>query len=1150
MAETYNINIEAKAEFDKIKELVAELNALNGQISKLNKATFSGVEKSARALIDTGNSLTDAIKAQTVASGELKKSTDKAADGLKNAQDKTASFKQQTASTKDVLTGFYLELGAMAARFATTLPSAITKSIDAFGRQEMAVTKLAAAIRSQGGSVSDVLPIMQSFASEIQRITTYGDEQILEIQSFAASMGVLPNQMNQVIKSAIGLSTALGTDLKSATRAAVSLTFGYTQNLQEQIPSLRNCKSETEKLAKAQQLASSGFAQAKDLAQTSAGKLKQAANAWGDLAETAGSVFAPVAVDVASLLKGMCEILSASEGLTAILTGSLTTLAVALTFQKIGGLPSLITQIKLVSNAVLGTDIAVKGLNATIKANPIMLGLSVAITAVSALTMAFSYFRGQAERTYKENIRGSEEYRSAIDSEIDALKQWGITADANKKRTAEVAAEIAKLKTEQRNYGTSHGQTRYGQGGAYKVYTKEEEEAQLDNYRAKIEKLQERQKAAADVKKLDALAAKKLAEAEASIAKIREKSAEEAAKAAGTNTALKKSAEMLKKATDELAAAEKAANDARNSGNAGQLLATEQRLAAAKTDRIAREKEYINLLQASDEEQRLRQVVKLQSQKVDLDSKLVALKGQAPSDDFTEEYIQNDLLLRANQLQSEYISSRKALCRTEKEYNALVEVARQKSEQILNSERMRVGIVDKIASAQNEDRRLAAATKLQDLEIKIVQAKTNGDLKTAQSLELTQKAANLELRRCEIVKEQVDALKASCRTAEDYNNLVAQANKIADNKLAVEQFELDLSSTRYKNSKNLNQLELDILKAKANSANYDKQGRNRAVEAIEDKKSILQLQEQIFDSLRRENMTADELKKLHDYAINQAQQRVALERQATDEAQKQNIAKNAQAKIEDIILTHKIEQLKAEGKTGAAKALEEERDIRRTLGGLDGVSAEDKKKLANMMRQTNAYKDRQNNRATPQAGGYAAPAGGASGGYYGSAPVSTGGRGPTPPKPPRAPATVSAKNMPLYEEWKAAGGTHTGQTFADFRKSRETNSATRNDSPNKFRLSASRFIDNVGERAGAMAGVKPERKTPQKSETSNKKDDNVADGKLSSALSDLKKNPSPEGEKQVAVEKILTDIQKTLNETKTTITQLKSSVSAIATSKK
>ena len=48
--------------------------------------------------------------------------------------------------------------------------------------------KLAAAIRSQGGNVSEVLPIMSSFASEMQRITTYGDEQVLAMQSMATEM--------------------------------------------------------------------------------------------------------------------------------------------------------------------------------------------------------------------------------------------------------------------------------------------------------------------------------------------------------------------------------------------------------------------------------------------------------------------------------------------------------------------------------------------------------------------------------------------------------------------------------------------------------------------------------------------------------------------------------------------------------------------------------------------------------------------------------------------------------------------------------------------------------------------------------------------------------------------------------------------------
>lgn len=72
-----------------------------------------------------------------------------------------------------------------------------------------------------------------------------------------------------------------------------------------------------------------------------------------------------------------------------------------------------------------------------------------------------------------------------------------------------MADEIAKLKAEEEEYRKSHGQLRGAYGGAmYKVYSKEEQ-AEIDNYRAKIEKLEERQKAAANVKELDALAAKR-----------------------------------------------------------------------------------------------------------------------------------------------------------------------------------------------------------------------------------------------------------------------------------------------------------------------------------------------------------------------------------------------------------------------------------------------------------------------------------------------------------------------------------------------------------------------------------------------------------------------------------------------------------------
>ena len=996
---TYNINIKGDVNFEALPKLIEQLNALSAEVAALNKMTFEGMQKSMGDLIAAGTSLTEAIKSQVAASDALKKSSDDVADGLKKTGDETEKFKEKTKTVNDILTGFGMELGAMAARFATQLPSAISKSIEAFGRQEMAVARLAAAIRSQGGNVADVLPIMQSFASEIQRITTYGDEQILEIQSMAASMGVLPGQMNQVIQSAIGLSTALGTDLTSAARAAVAVMQGNTQKLQEHIPSLRDCKTETEKLAKAQELASSGFAQAKDLAQTSAGKLKQCANAWGDLAEAAGGAFAPVAADVAGLLKGMCEVISESDTYAAIFTGTLTTLAVAMAFQKIGGLPNIVAQIKLVRGAIASTDIAAKGLNATMKANPILAGISLAITAVTALGMAFSYFRGRAEETYKKNIEKSAQYRGAIDAEIESMKQWGISAEANKKRTAEVAAEIAKL--------------------------------------------EERQKAAANVKELDALASRKLADVEETVAKIREKSAEEAARAAGTESALQKSAEMLAKTKRELAAAEKAVSEARSAGNAEAILSSEQRLAAAKTDGISKEREYLELLQKSDEEKRLRESVKLQTERVGLETQLLSLKGEVPSDELAAEYTRNELLQRAMQIQGEYISARRSLCATAEEYNALVEEAKRKSEEMLANSRAEVEIADRLASSALENKRLESASKAADIELEAARARARGDAQAAQGLEIDQRAAQLEVRRCELVKEHVESQKALCKTAEEYAALVDRANKRADDKLAVEKFDLQLSETRRENARQLESLELRIAQAKANGANYDADGRNRAAEKLEQQRSALQLQEQIFDSLRREGMTENELKDLRDYAINQAQQRVAYERQATDEMQRQNMAKNAQAKIEDIILTNKIEQLKAQGRMKEAQALVDEREIKRTMAGLQGVSEEDKKKLADMMRQTNGYKVSQQEQRSARSGG-------TSGGSRGGGDVSSalarknsmmadgggsfiGGTGGSSGSNRKRPATVSAKYADLYDQWKAAGGSKSGQSWTAFR---------------------------------------------------------------------------------------------------------------------
>ena len=121
---------------------------------------------------------------------------------LDNINKKVEGISNNTASLNSVWAGSMLNIGAKVSNLALKIPNLAITAIKAYGQQEVATQKLAAAIRSQGGSVSEILPIMRQFASEMQRITTYGDEQILAMQAMASSMGVSAEEMNNVIQIA------------------------------------------------------------------------------------------------------------------------------------------------------------------------------------------------------------------------------------------------------------------------------------------------------------------------------------------------------------------------------------------------------------------------------------------------------------------------------------------------------------------------------------------------------------------------------------------------------------------------------------------------------------------------------------------------------------------------------------------------------------------------------------------------------------------------------------------------------------------------------------------------------------------------------------------------------------------------------------
>lgn len=839
----YNISIEVKAQLEEIQKLLDELRSISAEMSKINGQTFSAVSMSAAELSKTGKDLAKALVSQRIASEEFNKMLGKTGSGLENAKEKTKKFKDEVDGTRNSITGFYMELGAMAARMVTHLPSAVTATIQAFGQQEMVLQKLSAAVRTNGGNVSEVLPIMQQFASDIQAITTYGDEQVHSMMAMATSMGVNSGQMDIVMRSAIGLSTALGMDVTTATKAAASAIQGKTGMLQEYIPSLVKCKTEEEKLAQVQRLSESGFAQAEAAANTLDGKLKQAANAWGDLQEVMGEAFAPTVKAVAGLIKGICALLTENAAVTKTLTIALTSCAVGFAFTKVGGLANVAKMILGVTTATKGATTAMHAFNLAIKANPIGLIASAAAAAVLGLAQLVDYYLNLESEEQKE-IAAQEAAREA------------------RRRTAEDARAASAVLDE------------YAESVAREGESADDTAKRMSALAAEIESLSDRSKWA-------------------------ENGQEEAA----------------------------------------------QKLVDKKKELVELQKKYLEQVNATAE----------------------------------AEY--------------QYASNRE----TERKYRV---------EQELNAAR-KTGIAHIIKFKEAE---LAHVEELQ------------------KSVEIQKK---YYADHVHLVKSEEDRKRIMADAAEYANSVIERSRE--------ESRDAKWLNSELEKSKNEQRgLEMDILRARA-------AGNEAEAKDLELKLKISQTASEIFEATRKEGMGREELKRLQSDAAEKAREKCELEKSITDEVERQNLAKDAQAKIEDILLTNKIEQLKAEGKLTEARELEREREIKRTLAGMSGLSEEQKKKLAETMRQTNAYRDRQQNMRKGGSGnGYGAgasyPAGAGSNGSYGGNSVrgydgSAKYTGPTPPRRP-SPATVSSKYLGLYEEWKAAGGSKSGESWTDYRMRR------------------------------------------------------------------------------------------------------------------
>lgn len=163
------------------------------------------------------------------------------------------------------------------------------QALELYDNQVKAETALLVALKGR----EDVQQRLIQQAGELQNASRFGDEAIIQAQSFLASMQLNEEQIKQTTVAAVNLSAATGMDLMSSTKNLAKTFGGLTGELGELIPQVKTLTKEQLIAGGAIDYVSTAFAgQAEAAASVGMGALVQLENMWGDFLEGLGKVSA------------------------------------------------------------------------------------------------------------------------------------------------------------------------------------------------------------------------------------------------------------------------------------------------------------------------------------------------------------------------------------------------------------------------------------------------------------------------------------------------------------------------------------------------------------------------------------------------------------------------------------------------------------------------------------------------------------------------------------------------------------------------------------------------------------------------------------------------------------------------------------------
>ena len=174
-------------------------------------------------------------------------------------------------------------------------------SLKAFMEQENAVNAYSSALRNLGFEYQARTREANAFASEMQKITKYGDEMTVSAMAQGIKLGIDPSQIQQATKAAMVMAEKYGMDLPSAMMLLGRASQGQTQMLTRYGIVLDETLSAEEKFNQLLKMGADEFNLVTDAANTTEGRITRAMNAIGDTMELIGEQIANALLPLADM---------------------------------------------------------------------------------------------------------------------------------------------------------------------------------------------------------------------------------------------------------------------------------------------------------------------------------------------------------------------------------------------------------------------------------------------------------------------------------------------------------------------------------------------------------------------------------------------------------------------------------------------------------------------------------------------------------------------------------------------------------------------------------------------------------------------------------------------------------------------------------